>query len=173
VSETTGDAPAITIRRLDAHHGPAAVRVINIAAEWYAEFLPPGDLDGPEMSLAEWTAESRRMAWYGAFVDDELIGVMGLEYSGDAALLRHAYVLPQHQRQGVAARLHETLEASVEGVDSIIVGTYADNHKARRALERAGYRPSADPEAVLRRYYDISEARLRSSVTYEKRRGNA
>lgn len=48
------------------------------------------------------------------------------------------------------------------------VGTYRDNYKARRSLEKAGYRASPDPEKVLRAYYSIPEDRLRSSVTYEK-----
>jgi hypothetical protein len=56
----------------------------------------------------------------------------------------------------------------VRGVDRIIVGTYEANAKARGALEKAGYRLSADSQAVLRSYYDIPEDRLRSSVTYEK-----
>ena len=51
-----------------------------------------------------------------------------------------------------------------------IVGTYAANYKARGALEKAGYRLSPDPEAVLRAYYSIPEDRLTSSVTYEKER---
>jgi hypothetical protein len=61
------------------------------------------------------------------------------------------------------------LEHDIEGADTIIVGTYAANYKARASFEKAGYRRSPDSEAVLRRYYDIPEDRLQSSVTYEKR----
>ena len=64
--------------------------------------------------------------------------------------------------------LHDHLEGEVHGVDRIIVGTYAANHKACRALEKAGYRLSPNPQAVLRRYFDIPEDRLRSSLIYEK-----
>ena len=108
------------------------------------------------------------MTWYGAFEGIELVAVMGLEYAGDAVLFRHAYVLPDRQRHGVASVLHDHLERQVRGVDRIIVGTYAANFRARGALEKAGYRPSLYPEAVLRRYYEIPEDRLESSVTYEK-----
>ena len=143
--------------------------VVNTAAEWYAEFLAPSEVDEPEMTLDGWAEETRRMTWYGAFDGVDLVGVMGLEYVGGAVLLRHAYVLPDRQRQGIAAMLHNHLEGEVDGVDGIIVGTYAANYKARAALEEAGYQPSPDSEAVLRRYYDIPEDRLKSSVTYEKR----
>jgi GNAT superfamily N-acetyltransferase len=93
---------------------------------------------------------------------------MALEYVRDVALLRHAYVLPERERQGVGSRLLEHLEGEVRGVRRIVVGTYRGNHKARGALEKAGYRPSPDPVAVLRSYYAIPEDRLLASLTYEK-----
>ena len=162
------DKEEVMVRALGASDGRAAVSVINIAAEWYAEFLTPSDVDAPEMTIEGWAEEARRMTWYGAFEGVDLLGVMGLEYAGDAVLFRHAYVLPNHQRQGIAAILLTRLEREVDGVDRVIVGTYVANYKARSALEKAGYQPSPDPEAVLRQYYDIPEDRLQTSVTYEK-----
>jgi GNAT superfamily N-acetyltransferase len=158
----------VIVRALGASDGLAAVTVINTAAKWYAKFLTPSELEEPEMALDSWEEEAGRMTWYGAFDGADLVGVMGLEYAGDAVLFRHAYVLPDRQRQGIAAMLHHHLEREVEGVAKIIVGTYAANYKARAALEKAGYQQSPDPEAVLRHYYDIPEDRLQSSVTYEK-----
>jgi len=162
------DGAQVIVRSLGASDGRAAVTLINSAAEWYAEFLSPSEVHEPEMTLGSWAGEARRMTWYGAFDGRDLVGVMGLEYAGDAALLRHAYVLPNRQRQGIAAMLLNHLEGDVADVDAIIVGTYSGNYKARAAFEKAGYQPSPDSEAVLRRYYDIPEDRLRSSVTYEK-----
>jgi RimJ/RimL family protein N-acetyltransferase len=156
------------IRALTAADRDAALAVINAAARWYRDFLPAEEFHDPEMTPAQWEAEARRMAWYGAFVEGALVGVMGLEYVKDAALLRHAYVLAEHQREGVGTCLREQLEARVRGVRRIIVGTYRENYKARRMLERAGYTLSPDPEAVLRTYYSIPDDRLKSSVTYEK-----
>lgn len=162
------DEVQANVRALGAADGPAAVTVINAAAEWYREFLDPSEVHGPEMALEDWEKEAGRMTWYGAFDGVDLVGVMGLERAADAVLFRHAYVLPDHQRQGIAAVLHEHLESQVEGAARIIVGTYAANYKARKALEKAGYHASTDSEAVLRRYYQIPEDRLESSVTYEK-----
>ncbi|MGB5656544.1 MAG: GNAT family N-acetyltransferase [Acidimicrobiia bacterium] len=162
------DDTQVIVTTLGASDGHTAVTLINAAAEWYAEFLPPSEAHEPEMTLEDWTEEARRMTWYGAFDDVDLVAVMGLEYAGDAALVRHAYVLPDRQRQGIAGVLLNHVEREAADVDKVIVGTYAANYKARAAFEKAGYQPSPDPEAVLRRYYDISEDRLRSSVTYEK-----
>lgn len=159
----------LIIRSLDRTDRELAVSVINSAAEWYREFLPEDEAAGPEMTPEEWDSEAARMTWYGAFADHQLVGVMGAECIQDVVLLRHAYVLPDWQRRGIGAALVRHAESRVTGVDRIVVGTYAANHKARAALERIGYRLSEDPETVLRAYYDIPEERLMSSVTYEKR----
>lgn len=164
----------VTIRPLTVADRDAAVNVINTAARWYRDFLPPDELHGPEMTAAQWGDEARRLAWYGGFLDSALLAVMGLERSRDAALLRHAYILPEHQHHGIGLRLVEHLElvarreGAARGVNRIVVGTYARNYKARGALEKAGYRLSEDSAAVLRAYYAIPEDRLRASVTYEK-----
>jgi GNAT superfamily N-acetyltransferase len=157
-----------TIRVLVPADRDAALAVINTAASWYREFLPAEHVHDPEMTPEQWEVESRRLVWYGVFDGDRLVAVGGLEHVRDAALLRHGYVLPAHQRQGLGALLRDHLERQVRAGCRIIVGTYAANYKARGALEQAGYRLSADPEAVLRAYYTVPEDRLKSSVTYEK-----
>lgn len=158
----------LAIRPLTTADRDAALVVINTAARWYREFLPAEDVHDPEMTPGQWEAEARRMTWYGAFNCGALVGVMGLEAVRDAVLLRHAYVLPGHQRRGIGSRLRDHLEGEVRGARRIFVGTYRGNYKARGALERAGYRLSPDSEAVLRAYYSIPEDRLKASVTYEK-----
>ena len=164
----------VTIRQLTAADRGPAVDVINTAARWYGDFLPPHELHDPEMTAAQWDEEARRLAWYGGFLDSLLVAVMGLEYARDAALLRHAYILPEHQHRGIGLRLAEHLEGvarregAARGVRRIIVGTYARNYKARGALEKAGYHLSADSGAILREYYAIPDDRLRASLTYEK-----
>jgi GNAT superfamily N-acetyltransferase len=164
----------VRIRPLAVADREAAVAVINTAARWYREFLPPEELHDPEMTAAQWDEEARRLMWYGGFLGGVLVAVMGLEYSRDAALLRHAYILPEHQHRGLGLDLAEHLETearregAARGLRRIIVGTYARNYKARGALEKSGYRLSADSAAILRTYYAIPEDRLLASVTYEK-----
>lgn len=166
--EHSTTVPPVAIRRLGAADREAALAVINEAARWYREFLPPAEYHEPEMTPDDWDREARRLTWYGVFVGGTLIGVGGLEPVQGAALLRHGYIVPAYQRTGIGARLVEHLEREARGVERIVVGTYRDNYKARRSLEKAGYRLSPDPEKVLRAYYAIPEGRLRSSVTYEK-----
>jgi GNAT superfamily N-acetyltransferase len=63
--------------------------------------------------------------------------------------LRHGYVLPEYQRQGVGSMLMQHLERQIEGVNRIVVGTYAGNYKARGILEAAGYQLSEDEDQAL------------------------
>lgn len=156
------------IRPLTAADRAAALDVINEAARWYREFLPPGEYHEPEMTAADFDREAARLTWYGAFADGALVGVMGLEYARDVALVRHAYILAAHQRRGLGMALLEHLERQVRGADRIVIGTYRENYKARGTLEKAGYQLSRDSDAVLRAYYAIPDDRLRASVTYEK-----
>jgi GNAT superfamily N-acetyltransferase len=160
-------APQPHTRPLTQADRAAALEVINTAAQWYHEFLPPEELHSPEMTPEQWDAEARRMTWYGAFVEGELVAVMGLEAKGDAALVRHGYVLPEHQRRGVGGMLLAFLEGAA-GVPRMIIGTYAANYKARASLEKAGYRLCADSPALLTRYYELPPDRARASVAYEK-----
>ena len=159
---------SLEIRELTQDDRDDALEVINISARWYSEVLPSDEVSGDEMTPEEWDVESKRMTWFGAYAQEKLIGVIGLEHVADVALLRHWYVLPDQQRHGAGSRLREHLEKSVTGVDRIIAGTYEANYKARRALERAGYRRSPDPQEVLQKYYDIPDDRRASSVTYER-----
>jgi GNAT superfamily N-acetyltransferase len=160
--------PDLVIRPLAASERDAALAVVNTAALWYREFLPPGEYHEPEMTSEAFEQEASRLTWYGVFVANALVGVGGLEHSGGVALLRHGYVLPEYQHRGVGLRLVAHMEGEARGVTRVVVGTYRRNTRARGALEKAGYRLSDDSEAVLRAYYAIPEDRLRASVTYEK-----
>lgn len=144
------------------------MNVINSAAEWYREFLSREERHEPEMDGTAWDAEAQRMTWWGAFANGRLVGVMGCEPAGDVVLMRHAYVLPPHQRSGICAALLAHSEKTLPVPVRILVGTYAANYKARGVLEKAGYRLSPDSENLLRGYYNIPEERMRGSIVYEK-----
>lgn len=157
-----------TIRALTPADRDAALAVIHSGAHRSRGFLPPVERHEPAMTPSQWEALAQQMAWAGAFVHGQLVGVMALEYVRDAALLRHAYVLPEYQRQRMATALGAYLEARIQGARRIIVWTYAGNYKARRGLEKAGYTLVAESAAVLRAYYSLPVDRLEASVAYEK-----
>ncbi len=166
MSHTPEVKPSIGL--LTRRERTAALHVINTAAAWYRELLEGEEHQPTEMDKTAWDAESQRMEWWGAYVDGLLVGVMGCEPVDGAVLMRHAYVLPEHQRKGIGSKLLAHLEGTLTTPVRIVIGTYAANYKARGQLEKAGYSLSADSESVLRRYFVIPEDRLRNSVVYEK-----
>lgn len=160
----------LAIRPLVAADRTAALHVINTSAQWYEEIVPGHDAHVPEMTAAQFDAEGARMQWYGAFADDALVAVMGLEAIEAVVLIRHGYVLPDHQRSGVASALLRHLEMQASSAERIYIGTYAANYKARANLERNGYRLCEDSAAILARYFKVPPERAATSVTYEKPR---
>src|SRR5438477_6129361 len=70
---------------------------------------------------ASWRAAAGVELW-GCEADDALVGVMGIQPVRDVDLIRHAYVLPAHQRHGVGAALLQHLRQPAER------SAHADRH---------------------------------------------
>ncbi len=79
--------------------------IINEAAKAYEGVIPADSYHQPYMSWDELEREMKRMTFFGWEVNGELVGVTGLERIKGVSLIRHAYVLPQWQRQGIGSKL--------------------------------------------------------------------
>lgn len=162
-------APTLSIRAYAPRDLAAALDVINAAAKSYRGFLPPEEYHEPLMTEEEFLREAGRMQFYVAEdASREVIGVMGLEHARDVALIRHGYIRPDRQRQGIGEALLDHLERQAGTVPRILIGTYRENLAAQAHLRKHGYRPVADSDAVLRAYYQIPEAQRRNSIAFEK-----
>jgi GNAT superfamily N-acetyltransferase len=165
---------SMAIRHYEPFDLPAALGVINAAARSYRAFLPPEQYHEPLMTPEEFRREAARMKVYLAVDrDGAVVGVMGLERVRDVALIRHGYVRPDRQRQGVGEALLVHLEGLVEPGTRILVGTYRGNAAAQAHLEKHGYRRVEDSDAVLRTYYEIPETQQLGSIAFEKVRGRS
>jgi GNAT superfamily N-acetyltransferase len=160
---------AVAIRAYEPPDLPVALGVINAAARSYRAFLPPEHYHDPLMTPEDLRREAARVRFYVA-VDPkgEVVGVMGLERVGDVALIRHGYVRPDRQRQGIGEALLAHLEGLVPAGTRIYIGTYRENRVARGHLAKHGYREVADSDSILRTYYEIPEAQRRGSIAFEK-----
>ena len=89
---------------------------------------------------------------------------MGTQPVRDVELIRHAYVLPGRQRQGVGGALLEHLMGL--STRPMLVGTWAAAAWAIRFYERHGF-GLVGPEqsaALLRRYWTIPDRQIETSV---------
>lgn len=137
--------------------------IINEAAKAYDGVIPADRYHQPYMSMSELEEEMKRMAFFGWEASGELVGVMGIEPIKDVTLIRHAYVLPQWQRQGIASRLLDHLK-SLATTSRLLVGTWADVHWAIAFYQKHGFRLLPDKDELLKTYWDIPQRQIETSV---------
>ena len=76
--------------------------IVNAAAEAYRGVIPADRWHEPYMGAAELDREIEDgVVFLGYEADGELAGVMGVQTVDDVDLIRHAYVLPERQGEGV------------------------------------------------------------------------
>ena len=142
--------------------------IVNAAAAAYRGVIPPDRWHEPYMPLAELCREiAAGVAFSGVDIDGELVGVMGVQPVHDVNLIRHAYVLPDHQRQGVGAALIEHLRG--QSTRRILIGTWAAAHWAISFYRRHGFE-LVSPErktALLKTYWTIPDRQIETSVVLE------
>jgi GNAT superfamily N-acetyltransferase len=143
----------------------AILAIVNAAAEAYRGVVPADCWHEPYMPLAELDGEiAAGVAFWGYQENGALIGVMGIQPVRDVDLIRHAYVLPQHQGQGVGTALLRHLRGL--GARRMLVGTWAAAEWAVRFYRHHGFEIVA-PErktALLRSYWTVPDRQIETSV---------
>jgi len=144
---------------------PQILAIVNAAAEAYRGVIPADRWHEPYMSEAELDRElDDGVVFWGHEADGELVGVMGIQAVDEVDLIRHAYVLPERQGEGIGRVLLEHLRATASR--PMLVGTWASAQWAIRFYERNGF-ALVTPEqktALLRRYWSIPDRQIETSV---------
>ncbi|GAI57065.1 unnamed protein product, partial [marine sediment metagenome] len=102
-------------------------------------------------------------AFIGWEVNGELVGVMGFESVKNVTLIRHAYVLPQWQKQGIGSKLLNYLKDLVTN-SRLLVGTWADAYWAVDFYKKHGFNLLPDKDALLKIYWGIPQRQIETSV---------
>lgn len=154
-----------TIRVCRDDERAAILAIINTAAEAYRGVIPPDRWHEPYIDSRELGREIAAGVRFWAYeADGGLIGAMGIQPIDDVDLIRHAYVLPDHQRQGVGAALLGHLRAG--SARPMFVGTWAAADWAIRFYRRNGFElvsPERKTE-LLRTYWTIPDRQIEASV---------
>jgi GNAT superfamily N-acetyltransferase len=143
--------------------------IINIAAEAYRGVIPVDCWHDPYMSLDELEHEiAVGVSFWGYEANSALVGVMGIQPVRDVDLIRHAYVLPAHQRHGVGGALLEHLRRTT--ARRMLVGTWADAEWAIRFYHRHGFEQTSpvDKVALLKTYWTVPDWQIETSVVLAK-----
>ncbi|MFC2004356.1 GNAT family N-acetyltransferase [Chloroflexota bacterium] len=140
--------------------------IINEAAKAYEVAIPDDCYHQPYMSMDELEQELKRVTFFGREENGELIGVTGLESVKDVSLIRHAYILPQWQRQGIGSKLLNHLKLLIT-TPRLLVGTWADASWAIRFYQKHGFVLLPNKDELLRVYWDIPQRQIETSVVLE------
>ena len=137
--------------------------IINEAAKAYEGVIPADCYHQPYMPMGELEQEMKRMTFFGWEVNGELVGVMGFETIKDVTLIRHAYVLPQWQKQGIGSKLLNYLKGLVT-TSRLLVGTWADARWAIDLYKKRGFSLLPNKDELLKTYWDIPQRQIETSV---------
>jgi GNAT superfamily N-acetyltransferase len=153
------------IRRCHDDERTAILEIVNAAAEAYRGVIPPDRWHDPYMDDHELDGEiAAGVAFWGYESDQRLVGVMGIQPVRDVDLIRHAYVVPGSQRQGVGGALLVHLRGLT--ARRMLVGTWAAADWAIQFYRRHDFElVSPDRKAaLLKTYWTISDRQIETSV---------
>ena len=155
----------MSIRRCRDDEREAILAIVNAAAEAYRGVIPADRWHEPYMGSGELGAEiAAGVAFWGCETNGELVGVMGIQALEDVDLIRHAYVRPDRQGEGIGRALLDHLRGMTSR--RILIGTWAAAEWAIRFYERNGFElvsPERKTE-LLRQYWSIPERQVETSV---------
>ncbi len=153
------------MRRCSGSDFEVIYSIINDAAKAYKGVIPDDCWKEPYMSKDELQHEiDEGVVFWGYEKDDELVGVMGLQHIQDIALIRHSYVHPLKQNQGIGRKLLFRLQRQT--TRPILVGTWADAVWAIRFYKKNGFQLVSPEEKnmLLKKYWSIPERQIECSV---------
>ncbi len=137
--------------------------IINKAAKAYQGVIAADCYHQPYMPMEELEREMKRMTFFGWEVNGELVGVTGFESVKDVTLIRHAYVLPQWQKQGIGSKLLNYLKG-LGTTSRLLVGTWADAYWAIDFYKKHRFNLLPDKDELLKTYWDIPQRQIETSV---------
>ena len=160
----------MSIRRCSREDEDRILYIINQAAKAYRGVIPKDMYKEPYMSREELHREIEKMTFFGYEQDGELVGIMGFQpVDKETTLIRHAYVLPRCQRKGIGGRLLNHLK-KLNSAKRLLVGTWEDAWWSIRFYQKNGFQLLPNCEKWLKRYWDIPERQVQTSVVLGIRR---
>lgn len=115
------------------------------------------------MPLKDLCKEMTDIIFFGYEEDSKLLGVAGFQPVKDVTLLRHTYVLPEHQRRGIGGRLLSHIKG-ITVTEQLLVGTWKAATWTIRFYEKHGFKLLPDKDELLRRYWKIPKRQIELSV---------
>jgi len=153
------------IRVLGRDSFSGILEIVNDAATAYRGVIPADRWHEPYMPDEALRAEmDAGVVFWGFEEEGKLLGVMGLQYVQDVALIRHAYTRSAVRGRGFGGALLEHLKREARA--PLLVGTWKAATWAVRFYEKRGFvlTSQAEKQRLLGRYWNIPERQVDESV---------
>jgi len=151
------------IRKCSQDDEQAILKIINGSAKAYRGVIPGDRYHEPYMRLEELRREMSEVTFFGYQEDDKLLAVGGYQPVEDVTLVRHIYVLPEHQRRGIGGKLLRHI-MSIATTREVLVGTWEAATWAIRFYQKHGFRLAPNKDELLRKYWKIPQRQIDNSV---------
>ena len=139
--------------------------IINDAAMAYKGIIPADRWHEPYMTEEELKRQiDDGVQFWGYKENNQIIGVMGIQFKSDVTLIRHAYVRSKDRNKGIGGKLLKHLYSIAS--TPVLIGTWADAKWAIDFYLKHGFRllPKTEVNSLLRKYWTIPVRQLEASV---------
>ena len=147
------------------------LNVINDAAFKYKGIISDDCWHEPYMSEQELIVEFKNgVRMFGYNMNNELVGVMGIQELQEVTLIRHAYTLTQYQGKGIGNSMLKYL-LEINQSSRLLVGTWKKAIWAIRFYEKFDFVLQTEKQTMhlLKKYWKISLTQIQNSVVLEKK----
>lgn len=159
------------IRKCSQKEFDVIYSIINEASEIYKGVIPADRWKEPYMTSDELKHQiDEGVEFWGVELDNQLVGVMGIQQVKDVTLIRHAYVRKGKQKQGIGGQLLSFLRQQT--TRPVLIGTWADAAWAVGFYQKHGFRlvSPEEKDRLLRKYWSIPERQIETSVVLADQR---
>ncbi|MES1224758.1 MAG: GNAT family N-acetyltransferase [Bacteroidota bacterium] len=139
--------------------------IINDGATAYRGIIPADSWHEPYMTKEVLQKQIDEGVQFWKHVDEEQItGVMGIQFKGDVTLIRHAYVRTAERNKGTGGKLLQYLISI--SLTPVLIGTWADAKWAIDFYKKHGFRQVTEEEKnkLLVKYWSIPARQVETSV---------
>ncbi len=139
--------------------------IINDASLAYKGIIPTDRWKEPYMPKEELETQIKENVEFWNYKEnDEILGVMGIQFKNDVTLIRHAYVRTIARQKGIGGKLLEHLTNMAK--TPILIGTWRDASWAISFYKKHGFRLLSDVEKnhLLKMYWTIPERQVETST---------
>ncbi len=139
--------------------------IINDASIAYKGIIPKDRWKEPYMPKAELETQiAEGVEFWSYRENNEILGIMGIQFKQDVTLIRHAYVRTTARQKGIGGKLLNHLTEMTQ--KPVLIGTWVDASWAISFYEKHGFRTLSRKETnqLLKTYWSIPQRQVETSI---------